>query len=449
MERRSLRRRALALSVLSVLGLAAAGCAGTHVEPVAPLASAAAQGENLAAIQLDRVVFNLERGQQIGSYRGGAWELCGPGLTPTPINWQVGKIEARDEELLDAFYRAMHAMHYNVVGDPDALFGNYSDTRKNIDFLVAGRLDNVTLDVCDGATWQNRRAGKQHGTAAVKVTRQIFSTLDEKVVLETHSEGYAKLEDGIADGEVALILRAFTAAARNLGGDPRFHDVLMRKNVSGQEAVAAPLSGWGPVSVLPAMSVPATAPFNGPIGANMSRIQASVVTVTTGTGFGSGFFVTPDMVLTNHHVVLDAVRVKITLINGMEVYAKTLRSDKKRDVALLRIESGTFTPLPLRKTPVAITEEVYAVGSPLYESLAGTVTRGIVSQIKHDEDGLELIQADANIEHGSSGGPLLDAQGNVVGLSQMGLTDDGDHLVGINFFIPIADALQKLNVVTQ
>ena len=172
-------------------------------------------------------------------------------------------------------------------------------------------------------------------------------------------------------------------------------------------------------------------------------------TLFSGTGQGSGFFVAPDLILTNDHVALNAKRVKVVLINGATAYATTLRSDPARDVALLRIEGGAYTPLPLRLEPVALTEEVYAVGSPLDPSLAGTVTRGIVSQIKDNEYGQPLIQADASIQHGSSGGPLLDAKGNVIGISQSALTDQGEYSVGINFFIPIADGVQRLGMQLQ
>jgi S1-C subfamily serine protease len=284
----------------------------------------------------------------------------------------------------------------------------------------------------------------------VEVTWQIYSPLEDKVVLEARTSGSGELADGVPDGEVALILRAFAAAARNLAGDPRFHDTLLHKNRSQQVATkAAPLGGWGEVPAQPTMALPATTLFSTPIGGNMSRIQASVVTITTGSAQGSGFFVAPNLVMTNYHVARDAARLKVTLINGTEIYATTLRSDAKRDVALLQIENGVFTPLPLRLSPVAVTEEVYAVGSPLYESLAGTVTRGIVSQLQHNEFGQPLIQADATIQPGSSGGPLLDSQGNVIGISQSGLTDGTDHLVGINFFIPIGDALQRIGLQVQ
>lgn len=450
MRNAEIGRRRQRAGLWLVLMLAVAACARIEVAPVPQRASAAGQGEDLAPIQLDRVVFNLQRGQVIGAYRDNNFQLCGNSMLPTPIHWVAGKLTARDEELLDTFYREMTRAHYNVVGDPDALFGNYADAQRDVEFLVAGRIDSITLDVCDETGWNGRPRGTQRGEASVDVTWQVFSPLEEKVVLETQTSGSGELADGMPDGEVALILRAFAAAAHNLAGDPRFHDALIRKNKSQQVATnAAPLSGWGDVPAQPLLALPATTKFSTPIGVNMSRIQASVVTISTGTALGSGFFVAPNLVMTNHHVARDAARLKLTLINGTEVYATTLRSDTKRDVALLQVEGGDFSPLPLRLSPVAVTEEVYAVGSPLYESLAGTVTRGIVSQLQHNEHGLPLIQADATIQPGSSGGPLLDSQGNVIGISQSGLTDDTDHLVGINFFIPIADALQRINLQVQ
>jgi S1-C subfamily serine protease len=438
------------MAVLLAACLAITACERTHVEAAPLRASAAGQGEDLAAIQLDRVVFNLQRGQSIGTYRGGgSWTGCGPDLSSQPINWTLGKTTVRDEEILDIFYREMRGAHYNVVGDPDALFGNYDDRNKEIEFLVGGRIDTIALDVCDEVdNWKGKPLGRQHGAAAVSVTWQVFSTLESKVVFETRTDGSIDMPQGVSDGEIALILGAFRAAARNLAGDPRFHDVLLRRN-HVQAAAAAPLSGWGEVPAQPPIALPLMPLFTTPISANMARIQASVVTIFSPVGQGSGFFVTPELVLSNHHVAHNAKRLKLVFINGTEVYATTLRSDPKRDVALLKVDGGPYTPLPLRLSALALTEEIYAVGSPLDPSLAGTVTRGIVSQVKENEYGQPLIQTDAMIQHGSSGGPLLDAKGNVIGISQAGITDQGEYSVGINFFIPIADGVQRLGLQLQ
>ncbi|WP_374377770.1 S1C family serine protease [Dongia sp.] len=437
--------RGRTITVWLAAGLMMTACAQTHVEPAPVAMTVAAQGEDLAPIQLDRVQFNLERGQAIGTYRDNNFKLCGQSMVPEPIHWAAGKITVQDEEMTDSFYRVLKDANYNVVGDPDALFGNYGDAQRAPEYLVGGRVDTVTLDVCDEVTWGGQWKGTQSGLGRIDVTWQVYSTLEQRVVLETRTSGSAELPEGVPDGEVALIIKAFTGAARNLAGDRRFHDLLVRRE-KAPVAAEVPLGGWGGVAEQPALAIARSAAFETPIGSNMSRIQASVVTLFSGTGQGSGFFVAPDLILTNHHVALNAKRVKVVLINGVTAYATTLRSDPARDVALLRVEGGAYTPLPLRLGSVALTEEVYAVGSPLDPSLAGTVTRGIVSQIQRDEHGLPLIQADATIQPGNSGGPLLDARGNVVGISQSGLTDDGSHLVGINFFVPIADALDRLGI---
>jgi S1-C subfamily serine protease len=441
-------RKCCLAAVLLAACLAVTACERTHVEAAPLLASAASQGEDLAPIQLDRVVFNLERGQQIGTYRDNNFKLCGQTMLPQPVHWAAGKITVRDEEMMDSFYRALKSANYDVVGDPDALFGNYSDAQRSPEYLVGGRVDLIALDVCDEVTWKGRWKGTQSGLGRVEVTWQVFSPLEGKVVLETQTSGSAELNEGVPNGEVTLIMRAFAVAARNLAGDPRFHDVLLRRN-HVQTAAAAPLSGWGEVPAQPPIAFPLTPLFITPIGANMARIQASVVTIFSSAGQGSGFFITPELVLTNHHVAHDAKRLKVVFINGAEVYATTLRSDPKRDVALLKVEGGPFTPLPLRLSALELTEEVYAVGSPLDPSLAGTVTRGIVSQVKENEYGQPLIQADATIQHGSSGGPLLDAKGNVIGISQSGLMNEAETSVGINFFIPIADGVQRLGLQVQ
>lgn len=427
---------------LSLAASVLTGCKGATVAPVAQLKSAATAGDKLAPIQLDRVVFNFDRGQQIGAYRGGrGYTGCGVTLSPEPIHWQYGRITVQDAEISDVFGQELRRAGYNIVGDPDQLFEDMSAGATEAEYLVGGRVDAVVMDVCDEiSVWTERRLDTQSGEISMDVTWQVFSLLERKVVLETKSRGSAKLEEGIRDGEVELLLRGLSAAASNLAADQKFHALLTG---SKAEPIAAVSQTATPINLRK------TPPFDGLLTANMKRIQASVVTIRSGRGMGSGFFVAPDLVMTNAHVVGTVSRHKILLSNGAEVYAKTLRSDVVRDVALLQVESGTYPPLPLRNEKPGLAEEVYAVGSPLDESLAGTITKGIVSQFNQDENGQDMIQADVTIQHGSSGGPLLDAQGAVIGLSRSGLTDATDHSIGINFFIPIGAALKSLNLVVS
>ena len=167
------------------------------------------------------------------------------------------------------------------------------------------------------------------------------------------------------------------------------------------------------------------------------------------TGQGSGFFITSDgWILTNAHVAHGNQTVRVILASGKAVEGRVDRVHEARDVALIKVEGANFVALPLREKPVTLTEEVYAIGTPLEKKLSGTITKGIVSQIRTNSHHLTDIQADVNIQPGSSGGPLVDAQGNVVGISYAGLARKGGDNIGLNFFIPIQDALAKLNVAT-
>ena len=74
------------------------------------------------------------------------------------------------------------------------------------------------------------------------------------------------------------------------------------------------------------------------------------------------------------------------------------------------------------------------------------MTRGIVSQIRTDERGIDWIQADVTVHGGNSGGPLLDEDGNVVGITSWARVDQSGETKGLNFFVPLGDALRILNV---
>ena len=144
-------------------------------------------------------------------------------------------------------------------------------------------------------------------------------------------------------------------------------------------------------------------------------------------------------------MVGSAENVQVVFANGVEVTGKVLRRDGTNDVALVQIPLRTRSVLPIREDMVGPLEEVYAVGSPMDETLQATITKGVVSAIRMDpRSGIRLIQADVPVSPGNSGGPLLDAQGNVVGLTVAVYADD--RAQALNFFIPIQDALDALGI---
>jgi S1-C subfamily serine protease len=123
---------------------------------------------------------------------------------------------------------------------------------------------------------------------------------------------------------------------------------------------------------------------------------------------------------------------------------EVLRVNKTRDIALIKVNESGMTALPLQPALPDVAAEVYAVGTPKLEQYSTTITKGIVSAYRNEND-LSILQSDTAIHPGNSGGPMVDRFGNVVAVSVAGYAVSG-VLTSLNFFIPIADALKFLAV---
>ncbi len=164
----------------------------------------------------------------------------------------------------------------------------------------------------------------------------------------------------------------------------------------------------------------------------------ALVRVETATGFGSGFFITPDTMLTNVHVVGANTSVTIRRPDGKTTMAHVDRSAPEFDIAVLRISKPDSSQPTLTMGSGAHAragQEVIALGTPL--GLQNTVTRGIVSAIR-EVGGLTLVQTDAAINPGNSGGPLLDRSGQVIGITTMNVKSSDAR--GLGFAVAIEHA---------
>ncbi|MCW5237452.1 DegQ family serine endoprotease [Verminephrobacter eiseniae] len=159
-------------------------------------------------------------------------------------------------------------------------------------------------------------------------------------------------------------------------------------------------------------------------------------------GVGSGFILTTDgFVMTNAHVVDGADEVIVTLTDKREFKAKIIGTDKRTDVAVVKINA---TGLPAVKvgdvSRLRVGEWVMAIGSPF--GLESTVTAGIVSAKQRDTgDYLPFIQTDVAINPGNSGGPLINMRGEVVGINSQIYSRSGGFM-GISFAIPMDEAIR-------
>ena len=169
---------------------------------------------------------------------------------------------------------------------------------------------------------------------------------------------------------------------------------------------------------------------------------------------GSGFIISSDgYVLTNHHVIEDASEITISLNDRREFKAKLIGSDKKADVAVLKIDSEKDLPFLIlgNSDEVKVGDWVVAIGSPY--RLNFSVTAGIVSAKTRSVPGREtsyipFIQSDVAINPGNSGGPLFNMNGDVVGINAMIYSGSGGYM-GISFTIPMNYAKEIVDQIIE
>jgi S1-C subfamily serine protease len=200
-------------------------------------------------------------------------------------------------------------------------------------------------------------------------------------------------------------------------------------NQTGAKTVQQIYEQTGPGVVQVTSTSVSTSPFFGPQSA---------------TSLGSGFVVDKDgYIVTNYHVIQDAQDVEVNFSGDDRVPAKVIGSDPSTDLAVLKIDAQAraLTPLPLGNSDaVHVGDAVVAIGNPF--GLERSVTAGIVSALQRDitaPNGYtidKVIQTDAPINHGNSGGPLLNAKGEVIGVNSQIESETGGN-VGIGFAVPV------------
>ena len=174
-------------------------------------------------------------------------------------------------------------------------------------------------------------------------------------------------------------------------------------------------------------------------------------------GIGSGFIINEEgYILTNYHVVKGAQEISVTLSNDVTTTAQVVNYDENQDVAMIKItDESVEIPATVElgdSDSLQPGEEVIAIGTPLSTELSSTVTKGIISATSRSvavESGvtMNLIQTDAAINAGNSGGPLVNTKGEVVGINSSKIS--GEAVEGIGFSIPINDIKDKIESLSK
>ena len=181
---------------------------------------------------------------------------------------------------------------------------------------------------------------------------------------------------------------------------------------------------------------------NSSVAIAVDKVRPAVVRIMTENGMGSGMIIDEaGHVLTNNHVIEDSQRVTVVLIGGQELSGLVLGRDEITDLAVLKISGENLPAVALGDSDtLKLTEDVIAIGYPLDLEGSATVSRGIASAFRN-YGGVDYIQTDTAINPGNSGGPLINLDGEVIGINVLTIRVAGGlPIEGMNFAIAINSA---------
>jgi serine protease Do len=392
------------------------------------------------AIPMPVIVYPLESGEKARPFRfvrgviamkdGQVWgQATGPicDLVRQEFRWNASGTELDVERFAALFNEAVESAGFREPSESNLFV---QDAGPSDGLQVAARIIDMKFSVCGSFGYRAK--------ASMRVEWQVFDPTTREVVARIETRGGREEEVSSYSDVSAPLMKAFRENTRALLADSDF-----RKAIISTGAVASAPTQVS-ASATPIRLTVARPGLTRPI----SEVSGSVVALFAGDSMGSGFLVSDDgYMLTNHHVVGSATKVRVRWSDGFETTGDVIRSDKRRDVALVKTEPRARPPLALVRGTPAVGSSVYAVGTPIDASMLNTVTRGIISANRF-MDGFAFIQSDVGVNSGNSGGPLLDEKGRVIGITVIKMFP-GQGQQNLNLFIPIGDALDFLALKTS
>jgi S1-C subfamily serine protease len=376
--------------------------------------------EGVPMLAVTRVSDTMADQDRIGDLQSG-WFCNNIGT----MRWNPKLAELIFTQIKTSLSHELDLAGYKTQKKSDSAFDAGASSLK-ADFEIGAVIKALTITSCFGAT------GNVSGNSSIEIKWELYNARAQKISLSTVTQGNFRRESGEKESLPEFVGHAITAAARRLLAQKEFVDAVLAASAS--PAPAAPAPGYE--------FVKAPRPAGG-AEKNSTAIRGAVVTLETAAGSGSGFYLGRDgYLLTCQHVVGESKFVKVRTATGREIPGEVLQTDVRRDVALIKTAPTPFEPLAVHAGDNHVGEEVFSVGSPLGDTFSGSMTKGVLSGDR-DMDNLRYLQSDVAILPGNSGGPLLNADGEVIGITKGGL-DAGR--ANLNFFVPIGEALDALSI---
>jgi len=364
----------------------------------------------------------------IGARSARAEDAPAPASTKVAVGFSnlLARIDKDEIGLAKPEYRvhileALRGAGFNAVGAENLVF-NKDDSDK-ADYVLGGtvtELDCITY-------WSTLRC-------RIAIEWQLLDRERDEVVYQVLTRFVGLGLSQQPDPSVGKLLTL--GALSRLMARPRFFELL------NAERLALPSEATYPAATFRSCTAKARQ-----LPGDFEVVADGTVLIKSRDGLGSGFFLGPDgLVMTAAHV-MSTGSAEVRLHDGQTVKGQVVRISHKQDVALIALAgAGSATArscLALATSQQTPGMDVYAIGSPASEELAFSLSRGIVSGVRTVRD-VPLIQTDAPVSPGNSGGALVDQQGRVVGVVSRKIA--GRAVEGLGFAIPIQAALAALQL---
>lgn len=392
-------------------------------------------GSASAIVAYDKLLADFKEGTVIGT------ELGEDGKS-NPIKWE-GTVRIGVQAFDHRFYEVLTAAGLRVPKRPDPKLFSDGDARpQQPRFLVGVLLKDIKIDVRP-TTGSSHDKGSMTGRTRLAFDWNVMDRTTGKVVMTVSTEGRSRNRQraGFVESDN---LTAFEDALIKFLDEGSFVE-LVRTNTTPVPMGAMALDS---ASITSFTVQRPTIPLFKNLGEMIRYADRTCVTLITDGGHGSGVIISNEgWVLSAQHVVEGTNRVEVQFSDGLRQDATILFADLQNDLVLLDIAGSGYKALPLAvNDSTGIGDEVITIGTPADVALGQSVSRGILSG-KRKVDDRVYLQTDVAVNPGNSGGPLLNAQGEVIGIVQSKLVGEG--IEGLGFAVPIARVLEVLRLNLQ
>ena len=382
----------------------------------------APQGSKPVAFQ--RVIITMESGETIGHITGG-W-LNVPRGTVTATSGEASRqytIIGREE---------LRKAHYTIPGGDNVLFEDNEAAKAR--YQLGAKITGLKLDVHVQAGWSSATL---HCVGTMAAEWQVFDTLTRKVVFSDRTFTAYDKKQRAGEGEQPAF-SMFREGFRKLLANQSFVAFMRPTAETASTETSAEANAVLRISAV-SYARPVALPGSFP------DLLDGFVMLEPGNVLGSGFIISTDgYALTAAHVVSGLKTVPVRLRNGIVLEAAVVQIREEADVALIKLPGTSFQTFDVTEEAVpAIGSDVFAIGNPALKELNASVSKGVISG-NREIDGRKFIQTDASANPGSSGGPLLDKSGRVLGLISWKFA--APEIQGLAFAVPIHVALEQLHI---